>query len=160
MLVELGVAEQRYRAVLEVLDGAAVTVVARRFGAAGCEPMGGPGRAGLGRRVPVPNRPAISGCSSSPSTSIVADRLCGFIPITTLPINAPLTLVGTRDRRREGSAISSWSTPLEPLLVTVPGETHARVEPHQPAVGSRCESPPPDTSTPAWPDRNRLSSLR
>ena len=32
MLVELGVAEQRYRAVLEVLDGAAVTVVARRFG--------------------------------------------------------------------------------------------------------------------------------
>ena len=33
-------------------------------------------------------------------------------------------------------------TPLEPLLVTVPGETHARVEPHQPAVGSRCESHP------------------
>ena len=32
MLVELGVAEQRYRAVLEVLDGAPVTVVARRFG--------------------------------------------------------------------------------------------------------------------------------
>jgi len=32
MLVELGVVEQRYRAVLEVLDGAAVTVVARRFG--------------------------------------------------------------------------------------------------------------------------------
>ena len=32
MLVELGVAEQRHRAVLEVLDGAAVTVVARRFG--------------------------------------------------------------------------------------------------------------------------------
>jgi transposase InsO family protein len=32
VLVELGVAEQRHRAVLEVLDGAAVTVVARRFG--------------------------------------------------------------------------------------------------------------------------------
>ena len=32
MLVELGVAEQRYRAVLEVLDGAPVTVVARRYG--------------------------------------------------------------------------------------------------------------------------------
>ena len=32
MLVELGVAEQRYRAVLEVLDGAPVTVVARRLG--------------------------------------------------------------------------------------------------------------------------------
>jgi transposase len=32
VLVELGVAEQRHRAVLEVLDGAAVTVVARRYG--------------------------------------------------------------------------------------------------------------------------------
>jgi transposase InsO family protein len=32
MLVELAVAEQRYRAVLEVLDGASVTEVARRFG--------------------------------------------------------------------------------------------------------------------------------
>ena len=32
MLRELGVAEQRYRAVLEVLDGASVTEVARRFG--------------------------------------------------------------------------------------------------------------------------------
>ena len=32
MLVELGVAEQRYPAVLEVLDGAPVTAVARRFG--------------------------------------------------------------------------------------------------------------------------------
>ena len=32
MLVEWGVAEQRHRAVLEVLDGAAVTVVARRYG--------------------------------------------------------------------------------------------------------------------------------
>jgi transposase InsO family protein len=32
VLVELGVAEQRHRAVLEVLDGAPVTVVARRFG--------------------------------------------------------------------------------------------------------------------------------
>ena len=35
MLVELGVVEQRYRAVLEVLnDGASVTEVARRFGVA------------------------------------------------------------------------------------------------------------------------------
>ncbi len=32
MLVELGVVEQRYRAVLEVLGGATVTSVARRFG--------------------------------------------------------------------------------------------------------------------------------
>jgi transposase InsO family protein len=32
VLVEWGVAEQRYRAVLEVLDGAPVTVVARRYG--------------------------------------------------------------------------------------------------------------------------------
>jgi transposase InsO family protein len=32
VLVELGVAEQRYRAVLEVLDGAPVTGVARRYG--------------------------------------------------------------------------------------------------------------------------------
>ena len=32
VLVELGVVEQRYRAVLEVLDGAPVTVVARRYG--------------------------------------------------------------------------------------------------------------------------------
>ena len=32
MLVELAVAEQRLRAVLEVLDGASVTEVARRFG--------------------------------------------------------------------------------------------------------------------------------
>ncbi len=32
VLVELGVVEQRYRAVLEVLDGVAVTDVARRFG--------------------------------------------------------------------------------------------------------------------------------
>ena len=32
MLVELGVVEQRYRAVLEVLDGVAVTDVARRYG--------------------------------------------------------------------------------------------------------------------------------
>jgi transposase-like protein len=30
--VGLGVAEQRHRAVLEVLDGAAVTAVARRYG--------------------------------------------------------------------------------------------------------------------------------
>ena len=35
MLVELGVAEQRYRAVLEVLaDGSSVTAVARRYGVA------------------------------------------------------------------------------------------------------------------------------
>ena len=34
MLVELGVVEQRYQAVREVLDGAPVTVVARRFGVA------------------------------------------------------------------------------------------------------------------------------
>jgi len=34
VLVELGVAEQRYRAVLEVLDGASVTEVARRYGVA------------------------------------------------------------------------------------------------------------------------------
>lgn len=34
MLVELGVVEQRYRAVLEVLGGAAVTDVARRYGVA------------------------------------------------------------------------------------------------------------------------------
>ena len=33
MLVELRVAEQRLRAVWEVLDGASVTDVARRFGA-------------------------------------------------------------------------------------------------------------------------------
>ena len=32
MLREWSVAEQRYRAVLEVLDGATVTEVARRFG--------------------------------------------------------------------------------------------------------------------------------
>ena len=34
MLVELGVVEQRYRAVLEVLDGATVIEVARRYGVA------------------------------------------------------------------------------------------------------------------------------
>ena len=34
MLVELGVVEQRYRAVLEVLEGAPVTEVARRYGVA------------------------------------------------------------------------------------------------------------------------------
>ena len=34
MLVELGVVEQRYRAVLEVFDGAPVTEVARRYGVA------------------------------------------------------------------------------------------------------------------------------
>ena len=45
MLVELRVAEQRYRAVREVLDGASVTEVARRFGVsrqsvhAGCAGM-------------------------------------------------------------------------------------------------------------------------
>ena len=32
MLVELDVVEQRYRAVLEVLDGASVVAVARRYG--------------------------------------------------------------------------------------------------------------------------------
>ena len=34
MLVELGLVEQRYQAVREVLDGAPVTEVARRFGVA------------------------------------------------------------------------------------------------------------------------------
>ena len=34
MLVELGLVEQRYRAVLEVLEGASVTDVARRYGVA------------------------------------------------------------------------------------------------------------------------------
>ena len=34
MLVELGVVEQRYRAVLEVLEGASVTDVAKRYGVA------------------------------------------------------------------------------------------------------------------------------
>ena len=34
MLVELRLVEQRYKAVLEVLDGASVTDVARRFGVA------------------------------------------------------------------------------------------------------------------------------
>jgi hypothetical protein len=47
----------------------------------------------------------------------------------------------TCDRRRRAALSRAGQTPLEPLLVTVPGETHARVEPHQPAVGSRCESP-------------------
>ena len=32
MLVELGVVEQRYQAALEVLNGATVTEVARRYG--------------------------------------------------------------------------------------------------------------------------------
>jgi transposase-like protein len=32
VLVELGVVEQRYQAVREVLDGASVTEVARRYG--------------------------------------------------------------------------------------------------------------------------------
>ena len=34
VLVELGVVEQRYQAVLEVLAGASVTEVARRYGVA------------------------------------------------------------------------------------------------------------------------------
>jgi transposase-like protein len=34
VLVELGLVEQRYRAVLEVLEGASVTDVARRYGVA------------------------------------------------------------------------------------------------------------------------------
>jgi transposase-like protein len=34
MLVELGVVQQRYQAVLEVLEGASVTDVARRYGVA------------------------------------------------------------------------------------------------------------------------------
>jgi transposase-like protein len=34
MLVELGLVEQRYQAVLEVLGGATVTEVARRYGVA------------------------------------------------------------------------------------------------------------------------------
>lgn len=34
VLVELGLVEQRYQAVLEVLEGAAVVDVARRFGVA------------------------------------------------------------------------------------------------------------------------------
>ena len=34
LLVELGVVEQRYQAVLEVLAGATVTEVARRYGVA------------------------------------------------------------------------------------------------------------------------------
>jgi transposase len=34
VLVELGVVEQRYRAVLEVLEGASVTDVAKRYGVA------------------------------------------------------------------------------------------------------------------------------
>ena len=34
MLVELGLVEQRYQAVLEVLNGVPVTEVARRFGVA------------------------------------------------------------------------------------------------------------------------------
>src|SRR5215213_6775648 len=74
---------------------------------------------------------------------MVADRLCGSIPITTLPIHALLSSTSEPCGRRRRAALSrAGQSPLEPLLVTVPGETHARVEPHQPAVGSRCESDP------------------
>ena len=55
MLVELGVAEQRHRAVLEVLevlDGAPVTVVARRYGCPGRRCTGG--WAGMPARVGWP----------------------------------------------------------------------------------------------------------
>ena len=57
MLVELGLVEQRYRAVLEVLDGAAsVTDVARRYGVGAAD--GAHVAAALrGRRTPGARRP-------------------------------------------------------------------------------------------------------
>jgi len=62
VLVELGVVEQRYRAVLEVLDeGVPVTVVARRYGVARqtvhewlARYANGGGLAGLADRSPRP----------------------------------------------------------------------------------------------------------
>jgi hypothetical protein len=52
MLVELRLVEQRYQAVLEVLEGAAVTDVARRFGVArqdGARVAGSVCQPGVGR---------------------------------------------------------------------------------------------------------------
>jgi transposase-like protein len=64
VLVELGVAEQRYRAVLEVLDGAAVTVVARRYGVSRQTVHRWLAREGV---VPVPSRSAVSGADPQPA---------------------------------------------------------------------------------------------
>ena len=77
------------------------------------------------------NRPAITGCSASSSTSIVADRLCGSIPITTLPISTLPRLSSGLRSTEEGSAISSWSDPsgATPRHGARRGACHVRATP-------------------------------
>ena len=86
----------------------------------------------------VPKRPPSRTLSSAVITSIVTDRLCGSIPITTRSLVViccpfdPIQLDGSRGHRcyELSNPFLSHSDPA------VPGTTQAMREPH-PQVGSR-----------------------
>src|SRR6266540_2867206 len=108
----------------------------------------------------MPNRPVANRISRSSRTSIVADRLCGSVPITTCPTTLPpfiRTPLGSSAER--ATLLRAGQTPLEPLPASgarrdrTPWTSHTN-----PPVGSREESVPSSTSTEAWPGAGRGTS--
>ena len=77
-------------------------------------------------------------------TSIVADRLCGSIPITTALIATLPLIPQVTHGAREGTATSSLGKPLLSLSLpkTAPGPRRPN-ESHTTRVGSRIESDEP-----------------
>src|SRR6266540_4954596 len=110
----------------------------------------------------MPNRPVANRISRSSRTSIVADRLCGSVPITTCPTTLPpfiRTPLGSSAER--ATLLRAGQTPLEPLPASgtrrdrTPWTSHTN-----PPVGSREESVPSSTSTRAWPGPSRDTSIK
>lgn len=76
----------------------------------------------------VPNFPAVITSPSSLITSIVAERLCGSIPIIT---GIQVSLPQRDDVSKEGTATSSRTDPFPATPRAMLGEPHAMREPHQ-----------------------------
>lgn len=78
--------------------------------------------------VSVPYLPAASTVARSSMISIVADRLCGSIPMITPTSSSPALQVNSGE---EGTATSSWANPFRASPRTVPGGKQAMTEPRQ-----------------------------
>ena len=76
----------------------------------------------------VPYLPAASTAACSSMTSIVAERLCGSIPMITPTDSSSASPVISGE---EGTATSSWANPFRASPRTVPGEMQAMSEPRQ-----------------------------
>src|SRR3954469_24079860 len=90
--------------------------------------------------------------SSALITSIVADRLCGSIPITTrlgaaVVLTSPPMLEPVGCRAGRATLLRAGQTPLEPLLALATPGLRRPNESHTTSVGSRNESESPGAWT-------------